>query len=129
MFDVPWIKLLRKTLDSHGLAQVGIIAADQSTDIWNIGDPLNRDADLKNAVYAVGVHYPGCSGDPNHGNPPYSSAAAKAVLNCGKPIWSSEDGPWRGDWVGACTLAKTFNRNCIAGRMCKTIIWSLISSY
>ena len=46
-----------------------------------------------------------------------------------KPLFASEDGPWRGDWAGACTLAKTYNRDYIEGRMTKTVIWSLISSY
>src|ERR1019366_4263361 len=49
--------------------------------------------------------------------------------NCGQRIWSSEDGPWQGTWEGATALAKMFNRNYANGRMTKTIIWSLITSY
>ncbi len=53
----------------------------------------------------------------------------RSAWQTGKPLYASEDGPWRGDWPGACALAKTFNRNYITGRMTKTVIWSLVSSY
>ncbi|MFO7615954.1 MAG: hypothetical protein R6V75_01740, partial [Bacteroidales bacterium] len=46
-----------------------------------------------------------------------------------KPIWSSEDGPWRSDWAGAKALARLFNRNFIDFGMTKTLIWSLITAY
>ena len=59
---------------------------------------------------------------------PIRSSTPECVKT-GKPLYASEDGPWRGDWPGACTLAKTYNRNYILGRMTKTVIWSLISSY
>lgn len=114
-FDTNWIKLLRQTLDSNGLASVKIVAADQ-VNSWNIVDYMNADPALKNAVAVVGVHYPG-----------YNST--QAAKDCGKPLWSSEDGPWNGTWGGACSLAKMYNRNYISGKMTKTVIWSPITSY
>ncbi|MHC4572041.1 MAG: discoidin domain-containing protein [Planctomycetota bacterium] len=71
-------------------------------------------------MYAPGVHYAYKSTD---------CRSTETARNLGKPLWSSEDGPWRGDWQGACTLAKIYNKNYINGKMTKTIIWSLVSSY
>ena len=48
------------------------------------------------------------------------------------PLWSSEDGFWnqtQDPWQAARILAKQYNRNYVQGRMVKTIIWSLITSY
>ena len=59
-----------------------------------------------------------------------SASSTPAAKQCGKPLWASEDGPGHlSDWAGACFLAKAFNRNYIDGRMTKTVIWSLITSY
>jgi galactosylceramidase len=71
---------------------------------------------VRRAVAVIGEHYP-----------EYRSPAAAHTL--GKPVWSSEDGPWRGDWEGAAKLARMFNRNYAIGRMTKTIIWSPVTSY
>src|SRR5665213_3164927 len=53
--DVPWIKVLRKTLDNHGLSKVGIIACDsdggKDPRPWRITEFMEKDADLKNAIY------------------------------------------------------------------------------
>lgn len=69
-----------------------------------------------NAVQVIGAHYVGFKSAPE-------------ALATGKRVWSSEDGPWRGDWQGARQLARVFNRNYVQGRMTKTVIWSLITSY
>jgi galactosylceramidase len=114
-YDVEWIKLLRRTLDAAGLRQVEIVAADQVND-WKFVEEMERDPALKHAVAVVGTHYP-----------KYNST--DLTRNCGQHIWSSEDGPWKGTWEGATALAKMFNRNYANGRMTKTIIWSLITSY
>ena len=87
---------------------------------------------MNRAVYAVGVHYPGCQSPP----------AAKA---CGKRLWASEDhagwagAPLCGDnrpgldgtlgWIEALALAKKYNRNYIDGKMTKTTVCYLIDSY
>ncbi len=116
LYDVSWIKLLRKTLDRQGLSRVGIVAADEIYP-WTIANAIERDAELKKAVRAAGAHYPQCR----------STAAAQ---QCGRPLWASEDGPGHlSDWAGACFLARAFNRNYISGRMTKTVIWSLATAY
>jgi len=119
--DISWIKLLRKTLDAHGLGHVGIIVSDQCADVWKIAEEINKDPELKAASFAIGVHYPRCKSTP-------------AAIQSGKPLWSSEDGPWSGEWnaaaVGSQTpLQVTYNGNYIVGRMTKTEIWSPITSY
>ena len=77
-----------------------------------------KDAELKQAIYAVGVHYPQFQ----------STAAAR---QCGKPLWASEDNPlWKGpDWRWGLATAKMYNRNYIDGRMTKTVTCYLIDSY
>ncbi|MHB1000837.1 MAG: discoidin domain-containing protein [Armatimonadota bacterium] len=114
-FDKNWSKLLRQTLDRNGLHDVKLVAADQVND-WSVVNHLIDDPEFDKAIDAVGIHYPGY-------------ASPEAARNLSKPLWASEDGPWRGDWEGARSLAKIYNRNYIQGRMTKTIIWSPISSY
>lgn len=111
--DSAWIKLLRNTLDRNSLHSVQIVAAD---DGWDIAQEVLVDKELADAIHVIGHHYIRCATTP-------------AVLQTGKRIWSSEDGPWRGDWIGARSLAKVFNQNYLGARATKTIIWSLISSY
>ena len=115
-YDVNWIKLLRKTLDAGGLRQVQIVAADEEVGAMKIADDMAGDAELAGAIQVVCTHYP-------------KFKTTQRARDSGKRIWSSEDGPWRGDWRGACILAKCYNRNYIIGGMTKTIFWSLISSY
>jgi galactosylceramidase len=127
--DVPWIKLLRKTLDDRGLAGVKIIARDCG---WQIAELMEQDAALKSAIYAVGVHYPGHQSTP-------------AAQRLGKPLWASEDhAGWAQSalcndahpgfggslgWVEARALAKLYNLNYVSGRMTQTTICYLINSY
>jgi len=112
---VAYVKLLRRTLNKYGLQDVKIVVGEQVS-IWEVVQLVHDDPELRDAVHAIGVHYPGW----------LSPDAAKKI---GKPIWDSEDGPWRGDWEGACSLAKIYNRNYISGRMTSTQNWSPITSY
>jgi galactosylceramidase len=127
--DVPWIKLLRQTLDHRGLTGVKIVARDCG---WKIAELMEQDAELKNAIDVVGAHY------PEHESTP-------AAKQCGKPLWASEDhAGWQGGplcienhpgfggrlgWAEALALAKLYNLNYIKGRMTKTTICYLIASY
>ena len=117
--EVAWIKLLRHTLDQAGLQHVGIVAADDDETKkvrWKIVDEMEQDAELRAAVARVGVHY----------RKSKSPANAQSI---GCPLWSSEDGPWRGDWPGAVSLARTINRNYVTGKFTKTEIWSPVTAY
>jgi hypothetical protein len=67
-------------------------------------------------VQIIGAHYPKFKSTAN-------------AQTSGKPIWSSEDGPWKGAWAAGMELARMYNRNYIEGRMTKTIIWSPVTSY
>ncbi|PYL01125.1 MAG: galactosylceramidase [Verrucomicrobia bacterium] len=115
--DLAWIKLLRRTLDARGLKQVKIVAADETLRRgWVIADEMIKDSELKDAIHAVGAHYPKFS----------STAQAKQL---GKPLWASEDGPWHAGWTSAMDLARMFNRNYVIGKITKTEIWSPVTSY
>jgi hypothetical protein len=114
-YDVEWIKLLRQTLNRAGLQHVQIVAADE-VNRWTIADRMAADPALRDAVQVIGTHYPKFQ----------SSEVARSL---GKPVWSSEDGPWNGTWSGARTLAKMYNRNYAIGKMTKTVVWSPITSY
>ena len=116
-YDPAWIKVLRSTLDRHGLTDVRVIAADQTGEtVWKIADDMAEDPALAAAVHAIGDHYLAYR----------SSPAARAS---GKPLWANEDGPWGGDWYAATKLAKLYNRSYIEGRLQKFITWSLVTSY
>jgi hypothetical protein len=129
-YDVQWIKRLRSTLDGAGLKNVGIVAADQTPDVapeWKIAEEILADVELADAVHSIGAHYTSSTSWKHALSEPFASTAEAKMT--GKPLWASEDGPWRGDWEGARVLAKIFNRSYVVGRMTKTIFWSLISSY
>ena len=140
-YDVAWIKLLRRTLDTNGLNDVGIVVADQSepdmiplptppnpnaipATIWDIAGEINQDAELKAAVVAIGGHYPFR----------HRTTMSAAAVASGLPLWSSEDGPWSGDWlavsdVNRLPLQASYNRNYILCKITKTEVWSPITSY
>jgi hypothetical protein len=110
--NVNWIISLKQALLAAGLNTL-VVAADQGNlDI--IAQMLNSPA-LVNAVDVVGIHYPT---DPS-----------PIFIPGGKRLWASEAGPWRGDWTGAQSLAQDYNQLYAGGRITRTEIWSLISSY
>jgi hypothetical protein len=115
-YDTAWIKLLRKTLDRSNLRSVKIVAADE-INAWTIVDKMKNDSELANAIHVVGVHYPDYKSTP----------AAQA---CGKSLWSTEDG-WgtKSGWAGAHMVGKMLNRNYVQGKMTKTVVWGLLTSY
>ena len=130
--DNDWIKALRRRLDEVA-PHVGIVAPDEDAvrtknDIWSIADDMAADPELARAVAAIGAHYPYCQ-------------TTEAARDSGMRLWSSEDGPWSGDYRSegrypfpqvefkTQPIPVLLNRNYIDGRMTSTIIWSLITSY
>ena len=113
-----WIKLLANEIRAHQL-KTKIVASDEVM-LLNVGYEMVKDTELMAAVDILGTHYQDAK--PKNFD-------TRLVRQIGKPVWSSEDGPWRGDWAGAVSLARKFNRNYLNFGMTKTIIWSLITSY
>jgi len=121
MYNIEFIKGLRKALDNNGLTDVKIVVGDQDGNRqWMIADDMKQDEELRKAVAVIGDHYP-------ERDKAYNSSDNAKSLNV--PIWNNEGGPWRGDWVGFENLSKLYNRDYVEGRMTKTITWSLVSSY
>lgn len=122
MYNIEFIKNLRKALDENGLNEVRLIAADQSAfnNKWMIADDMKQDSELRKSIAVIGDHY--IERDKAYN----SSDNAKSF---GLPVWNNEGGPWKGDWTGFEYLAKMYNRDYIEGRMTKNITWSLITSY
>ena len=129
-YDVGYIKLLKKTLLANGLT-TKIVGADLSENQWKITDDFKLDPELREDVYAIGVHYTRVKGNF------YVTGSA---LRSGMPLWSTEDQPFlesgyngimlQRDWKpGARTWAKILNANYIDGKVTKTETWSPITSY
>lgn len=116
--NVLWVKLLKSEITRNNL-KTKVVAMDEVS-TFNITRDMLKDPEVMEAVDILGSHY-------QSGNP--LSFNGDQVRQTGKPVWSSEDGPWRGDWAGAKALARLFNRNYISFGMTKTIIWSLVTSY
>ncbi|NXX91720.1 GALC Galactocerebrosidase, partial [Centropus bengalensis] len=113
-FSSKYIKLLRYTLDKHGLQQVRIIASDR---LWEpISFVLLIDSELRGVVDVIGAHYPGTKTVPN-------------ALLTKKKLWSSEDYSTFNDEVGAGCWARILNQNYVNGNMTSTIAWNLVASY
>lgn len=120
MYNIEFIKNLRKSLDEDGLTEVKLVVGDLCCgDQWKIADDMKQDEDLRKAIAVIGDHY----SDREAYN---SSDNAKSL---GIPIWNNEGGPWKGDWTGFEDLTKMYNRDFIEGRMTKNITWSLVTSY
>ena len=119
--EFSYVNLLKMDFQSAGLS-TKLVCCDlyPAEDQWQMLDAMKNDATLRDSIDVVSVHYPRVKG---------KMTAPKAAKQMGKPLWSSEDGPWRGDWKGAEELAKIYNRNYIDGRMTATEIWSPVTSY
>ncbi|KAI0210472.1 Galactocerebrosidase, partial [Lamellibrachia satsuma] len=116
-YDVGYVKVLRKTLDTRGFKDVQIIAADQiGIDSWDIAGVLKHDREFNESVSMIGGHYPGTT----------TSDEAK---HSGKPLWASEDYSTRNDETGAGCMARILNQNYVNGLMTSTIAWNLLDSY
>jgi O-glycosyl hydrolase len=130
-YDGNYIKELARALKQANL-DTKIVCCDAYPGLqygeWAIVEGMKNDPELRNAVTAVGVHY------PNQATPPTTPNSA---LESGKELWSSEDQPNPGggpflsrSWsVGGRVLAKQYISNYINLRMTKTEIWSPITSY
>ncbi|MGO8736201.1 MAG: galactosylceramidase [Terriglobia bacterium] len=126
-YDVGYIKMLKKALLAGGL-KTKIVAADLYENQWKIADDFRLDPELKEAVFAISVHYARVKGNF------YITGGA---LRSGKPLWSSEDQPFdesgiilQRDWKpGARIWAKFLNTNYIDGKVTKTETWSPVTSY
>lgn len=128
MFDANYVKELHHVLtNAHLSTKIVCCDAYPSMDFgeWAIVDEALKDPELKNAIAAIGVHYP-----REHDTP-------QAARQIGKPLWSSEDQPNPGsgpfvsrDWKeGGRILARKYIRNYLDNGFTKTEIWSPITSY
>jgi hypothetical protein len=110
--NANWVISLKQALVAAGLNTL-VVAADQ--DNLDIVTQMINYPPLVDAIDVVGIHYPN---DP-----------VAVFIPGNKRLWATEAGPWRGDWNGAQTLAKDYNEFYVGGRITRTVIWSLITSY
>jgi hypothetical protein len=125
--DWAWVKRLEKTMRERGITAKLVVGDDQvrtccPTNLpWPAAEAMRDDPELAAAVDVIGSHYAGGS------TPEY-------VKEFGKPIWSSEDGPWTDGWnsfVGGShnALGSTYNLNYIDGAATSTLYWTLVSAF
>lgn len=119
-----WWKLLRRTLDSRGLAQVKIVGGDMNGPPeaqWRIAEQAAADPELAKVLHAIGVHYP-------YGEIPASVATLRAR---GILTWSSEHGEW--DWQTMQPFlyrrAASMNDTFLERGLTKINFWSAVTSY
>lgn len=127
--DYAFIKTLKATFITHRLKTK--IVADDLISNWAIVDAMEQDPPLRDAVDVIGTHYPRYLGNAYGKTAP--SKAQMLSAKWGKPLWSTEEGPWDNHWgaVGqqAYPLAPSLIRNYTLGRMTSSNIWNLVSSY
>lgn len=131
---LDYIKNLRAALDNNNLANVKIVGVDsvnsmQSSDLWAITGYIKNDEELKNAIAAIGVHYPSMIGNYLPKDKGLNYKDNTDSQNIGIPLYSSEDGPWAGDWEGAKAIARINNKNYIFDKITKTEYWCPVTSY
>src|SRR5439155_21339997 len=101
-----------------------LIAFDATGGDLSIGDSMTNDANLRNAVDIMGVHYP-CQ---NVGQPANSCLNTAKLQAIGKPIWASEHGSQHFD-TGAPQLARAINRDYIDSRITAMLHWNAVTSW
>jgi hypothetical protein len=89
--NIPFVKMLRSTLDKAGLTDVTIHAFDnwRPETKWVFAQDFATDPELNNAVGIVGNHVT-WKGAPENGNGKYVPIP-DYVLNSGKRIWDTEE--------------------------------------
>ena len=70
-----FILALRASLDAAGLHSTGLVGSDKD---WSLADAINNSTQLRDALVALGAHYPASSSTP-------------AARQTGLPLWASED--------------------------------------
>ncbi len=109
---------LKRTLLAHHLKTQ--VSADDLVNTWEIAEAMAKDPELRDSVDVVNTHYPRFQSTP-------------LARSFGKPVWSTEDGPWHDDWgcggQASGPYAEVLNRNYVEGRITATILWCLVSSY
>lgn len=120
--ESPWtpeyVKRLREALDAGGHGDTGIVASDNFG--WSeqrIYEQLKDDNSFRQAVGAVGVHYPA------------GSSAYTALAQSWGRMWSSEDFSTNNDVIGAGCWARIINWNYVVGNYSSTLAWSLVSAW
>lgn len=121
MYDTEWIKLLRRTLDAHGLRRVGISAGDlwRPEEKWRIVGDAARDPELSAAIAAFNAHTAHMT----------SFRTPPAAKDLPQPLWDGEAHAYSGDWYAAANHIRYNLRSYPVGQITKVISWSLISSY
>ncbi len=113
-YDIEYIIQLRYMLDFYNLHNVKIAAPD-GTGATNLAKHMLKNVTLKDAIFAIGDHYPG-----------YPTSSSKLQTNI--PIWASEDFSEHNNLTGAACWARIINWNYLYGNMTSTIAWNLISA-
>lgn len=130
-YNADYVKTLHSVLRAAHL-NTKIVCCDEypgeGDGQWQIAKAMRQDAELRNSVDVLSVHYPWIY------NQVTTTEDARAS---GKPLWSSEDQPNSGggpivsrNWnEGGRLLAKLYNLNYLQGGFTKTEIWSPVTSY
>ncbi len=128
-FSSWYIKRMRQALDTAGLENVKVLAADTVGPSDGLINAMSADPQLRNATYAITTHVTGRL----QGTGEFSRVAQ----DLGLPLIASEehiglpdpsDIPmW--DWSAAKQWAVTLNRNFIDNREVASWLWSLIFSW
>lgn len=120
--DPAFIPLLRATLDRAGLKTK--IIADDLVNTWSIVDSMEKSVAVRDSIDVISTHYPHFLS---------TEKAKKRSAEWGKPLWSSEEGPWDDHWAATgqegFSYAASLNRNYVQGRMTSSNIWALITAY
>jgi len=120
----PWVVLFRTTLNNNGLTNVGIHAFDNAgATSWNWATDMNTNANLKNAIYALGSHTSASYGSKKGSVPPQN------VIDIGKPLWDTEEHVYEHGFQCAIDIVGAFNFNYFNSKVTKTIYWYLITAF
>jgi hypothetical protein len=125
--DWGWVKRLKRAITSDGLHAKLVVGDDPRRECcptnlpWDDVNAMAADPELAAAVDVIGSHYAG-------------GVVPAEAYKFGKPIWSTEDGPWTDEWnkiVGGsyAPYGTMYNLNYVDGKMTSTNIWNLVTAY
>ncbi len=122
-----WLKdVFKPTLDQAGFSHIKILAPDDDSDFWEIGEVMRNDNELAEIVDYVGYHYV-------HGHLPKldyeERAAPNSIKEANVSLWASED--WSTEdnkWSDAHLLAGQVNKAYIRDKITCLLIWNIIDA-
>lgn len=120
-YSLAFAKLLRRTLNAHGFADVRLHAFDHwPADKFDFVKGLVDDAEARDAIDVLGAHVL-YTKQPK--SAPASPEVRRLAAEWGKPIWNTEEHVYKRGFDCAISIVEAFNDNYLRSGATKVVNW------